>query len=274
MEPSADERALWAAIRADPADDLPRLVYADWLEEHGRGERAEFIRVQFALVALPRDRWKSRAGRRLAAREAGLIAAHGVGWLAPARSVLAGSDRSDPADFVLGQLAFRRGFASLRTFNLEQAHRVAAAGDGLEPFDRMFVAGTVDPRRTGQVADVVAWPGAGCVTGLHIKGADDGDIAAVVASPALCNLSSLGGECGPVTDAAAVALAGWPRAGGLEVLDLRQTRVTDAGAVALVDSRFLGRLSRLDVRGTQITPAGLARLHLRFAHAVCADDRG
>lgn len=37
--------ALLAAVRAAPDDDLPRLVMADWLEERGEGERAEFIRV-------------------------------------------------------------------------------------------------------------------------------------------------------------------------------------------------------------------------------------
>ncbi len=31
----SDANALVAAILAAPADDLPRLVYADWLDEHG-----------------------------------------------------------------------------------------------------------------------------------------------------------------------------------------------------------------------------------------------
>jgi uncharacterized protein (TIGR02996 family) len=31
-------------------DDTPRLVYADWLSEHGQPERAELIRVQRALA--------------------------------------------------------------------------------------------------------------------------------------------------------------------------------------------------------------------------------
>ena len=39
------ERALLAAIAASPDDDLPRLVYADWLDENGRPLRAEFIRL-------------------------------------------------------------------------------------------------------------------------------------------------------------------------------------------------------------------------------------
>lgn len=37
---------LMAAILAAPEDDLPRLVFADWLEENGEADRAEFIRVQ------------------------------------------------------------------------------------------------------------------------------------------------------------------------------------------------------------------------------------
>ncbi len=38
------------SICADPDDDTPRLAYADWLEEQGQGERAEFIRVQCELA--------------------------------------------------------------------------------------------------------------------------------------------------------------------------------------------------------------------------------
>jgi len=40
-------------VHATPADDLPRLVLADWLEEHGEPERAEFIRVQCELERHP-----------------------------------------------------------------------------------------------------------------------------------------------------------------------------------------------------------------------------
>jgi uncharacterized protein (TIGR02996 family) len=40
-------------IIANPSDDVPRLVYADWLEEQGQGERAEFIRIQIALANWP-----------------------------------------------------------------------------------------------------------------------------------------------------------------------------------------------------------------------------
>ncbi len=43
-----DAERFLAAIVANPDDDTLRLVYADWLEENGDAERAEFIRLQIA----------------------------------------------------------------------------------------------------------------------------------------------------------------------------------------------------------------------------------
>ena len=43
---TTDGDALFRAICENPAEDTPRLVYADWLQENGRPERAEFIRLQ------------------------------------------------------------------------------------------------------------------------------------------------------------------------------------------------------------------------------------
>lgn len=45
-----EDTALLARIIDNPADDAPRLVYADWLDETGQCERAEFIRVQIELA--------------------------------------------------------------------------------------------------------------------------------------------------------------------------------------------------------------------------------
>jgi uncharacterized protein (TIGR02996 family) len=41
--------ALLRAIGEHADDDTPRLVYADWLDEHGQPERAEYIRLQIAM---------------------------------------------------------------------------------------------------------------------------------------------------------------------------------------------------------------------------------
>lgn len=43
------------AILEDPANDQPRLVAADWLEENGEDARAEFIRVQCELLATAQE---------------------------------------------------------------------------------------------------------------------------------------------------------------------------------------------------------------------------
>jgi len=59
------------AILADPTDDTVRLAYADWLEENGHADRAEFIRVQVEL--------SGHVGRRpisLLAREEALLASN------------------------------------------------------------------------------------------------------------------------------------------------------------------------------------------------------
>jgi uncharacterized protein (TIGR02996 family) len=46
MSKSSEEAALWAAVCANPSDELVRLVYADWLEENDQVDRAEFIRFE------------------------------------------------------------------------------------------------------------------------------------------------------------------------------------------------------------------------------------
>jgi uncharacterized protein (TIGR02996 family) len=117
-----DERALLGGILSDPGADLPRLVYADWLEERGgtaecdgcggtgrswsfpepqtrcvpcsgtgrvpdgRPARAEFVRLQCELADAPRaqyGRLDPWAPHRR--REAELIGLHGHEWAGPAQ---------------------------------------------------------------------------------------------------------------------------------------------------------------------------------------------
>lgn len=49
----SDRTAFIDAILNSPDDDTARLVFADWLEEHGEHERAEFVRVQITFSCLP-----------------------------------------------------------------------------------------------------------------------------------------------------------------------------------------------------------------------------
>jgi uncharacterized protein (TIGR02996 family) len=57
----SDRDALLAAIRANPEEDTPRLMFADWLDENGDATRAEFIRLQCELAQLADDGSDSQA---------------------------------------------------------------------------------------------------------------------------------------------------------------------------------------------------------------------
>ncbi len=76
--PEAATRASFLAdIRARPEDDAPRLIFADWLDEHGEPERAEFIRVQCELARLGEDDPRCSS---LKQRELQLLDAHQLRW--------------------------------------------------------------------------------------------------------------------------------------------------------------------------------------------------
>ena len=89
----SDHAAFLRAIRAAPDDDLPRLIYADFLDERG-DPRGEFIRIQIERPRLPRD--DPRRGE-LKAREDELLRRHREEWEGPLAA-------------VVSHAVFRRGF--------------------------------------------------------------------------------------------------------------------------------------------------------------------
>src|SRR5689334_16651118 len=96
----ARAEAFLQAILANPTDDAIRLVYADWLDEHGgevNSAHADLIRVQCELAALPEPYTISfgEFGRlplptetdarrtALLERQRDLMARHREAWLKP-----------------------------------------------------------------------------------------------------------------------------------------------------------------------------------------------
>jgi uncharacterized protein (TIGR02996 family) len=71
----ADE--LLAQIRRDPADDAPRQVYADLLEQRGDVDRAQLVQLQIRRAALPA--WDAQV-TALELQERALLAKHGAAW--------------------------------------------------------------------------------------------------------------------------------------------------------------------------------------------------
>ncbi len=105
----SDADALLAAVWASPHDDLPRLVYADFIEERGHpgdADRAEFIRLQIAREAAEavgddvadEDHW----------REEELFEANKRAWLA-------GGDWRPYEVKSAGREAYHRGFPAPET---------------------------------------------------------------------------------------------------------------------------------------------------------------
>jgi uncharacterized protein (TIGR02996 family) len=70
---------LLAQIRKDPADDVPRQVYADLLEQRGDVDRAQLIQLQVRRAALPA--WDAEV-TALELQERALLARHGADWRA------------------------------------------------------------------------------------------------------------------------------------------------------------------------------------------------
>ena len=76
------EKDFLQAIINDPDDDVPRLIFADWLEEHENQERAEFIRLQVERV---RDPSGDASRPTLIEGERQLLGRHQQRWLAEAQ---------------------------------------------------------------------------------------------------------------------------------------------------------------------------------------------
>src|SRR5579884_1109764 len=94
---------LLQAIIDNPDEDALRLAFADWLQDHGESERAEFIRVQIERVMRPNG---DRRRPELERRETELLARHESAWVKPIR------------DWVVSW-TFQRGFIAEVTVTVE-----------------------------------------------------------------------------------------------------------------------------------------------------------
>src|SRR5262245_22184272 len=118
------EDAFLRAVLADPDDDAPRLIYADWLEERG-DPKGEFIRVQCALAKMAPD---DDARPELEDRERELLEEHEPTWAAPLRG-------------LVENWRFRRGFVDHVTLPALQFLDRAAALYRLIPLQKLSLRG-------------------------------------------------------------------------------------------------------------------------------------
>ncbi len=103
--------AFLAEIIAHPEEDAPRLIFADWLDEHGEESRGEFIRVQCVLARDFDQYEQAPRAEPLRRRERELLESHKNAWLPlPSNNNV----RNNRAGFLdggdQGEFTFRRGF--------------------------------------------------------------------------------------------------------------------------------------------------------------------
>jgi uncharacterized protein (TIGR02996 family) len=250
-------------ILDEPEDTTHRLVFADWLDEHGDSDRAEFIRVQCQVALLSQD----DPGRpALEARQDELLRTHGPKWLAEA-----------PAVPGVTWIGFECGFLTRAAVELSRWDSIT---DGAA---KMFALPTLREVRFHDVTPdtlplLLRLPHLARLSGLSLSGQPVGDegVRSLAATPSLAGLKSLDLSCNGVGPRGAEALASSPHLSRLTVLRLYDNQVGTAGLWALTSSPRLGRLETLFLKRNQIGREGahalalapaLTRLHtLNLSH--------
>ena len=237
------------AVLAAPEDDLPRLAYADWLDESGDDAgraRAELIRAQCELGRSP----PAARRRELNTRARQILKAHAGGWLKPLRA----------AGFTLTP-RFRRGFPELVTMSAFNFVHVADRLFGAVPTVRaarfpdasnevrgpLGLAGSPHLARLAEVDLHDMCSCGGCRIGEELR--------ELFVSPHAANLTALNAAGNRLDSAAARVLAGSPHLARLRSLDLSQNSIGPAGGRVLAGAPLAAGLTRLDLSGNRIGDA-------------------
>ena len=267
------DEAFLEAIRQAPDDDAPRLIYADWLEEHGQPERAEFIRLECERERVPEHspRW-----HELVSRASPLYKKHQVEWLGSLSEILSTYAFSRgflefvglPAEQFLkhADAIFRLG--PIQEVSLDDAHDFLPALADFAPLSRVRVLnlshnhiGSEEIRVLGSSSYLDQLT----ELDLSLNDLDSEAIAELRQAPFFPRLCSL--DLGSNRDVGATAiefLADIQEPISLTKLVLRFNTLGAAGVQALTASRVFYRgLTYLDLTGCQ-TPAAGARA---LAHA-------
>jgi uncharacterized protein (TIGR02996 family) len=224
------DEALLLSVLDRPDDDAPRLVYADWLEEHGDCDRAELIRLQCDGADAPRVRE--------------LLDRHAAEW-------------AGPAVRRAYSYTFRRGFVEEVTVE---------AGMFLESGERLFAAAPVRLLRVigarAVLNRLVESPLLDRLRALHLTGCQIGDEGAelLAGCPFLAGVRTLRLGQNALGDRAVEALTGSDQFGELTGLVLHGNLVGDLGARLLASNTRVPHLQALDLSDNLIGDAGAAAL--------------
>ncbi len=273
------ELALLETIHAYPGDDAPRLVYADWLEEHGECDLAEFIRVQ--IERAERDEFDP-AQKALARRERELIESRGNDWVTETLRVRVGFQypAEEPSPEPLDQnrtrhlppesrWQFRRGFpwveVSAGQFLSNAPHVVDAASvvqvhigpdSTQEMVQRVRVPGSLRPRKE-IFHDLLASPL--LPTGGVLTLTEESDWTELSSLPPAAQVTALHSR-GTTAYRWHLRELGRSALAKLNELSLHHMSLTDPAMQELAACPCMDRLRTLHLHGNHITPHGVAML--------------
>jgi uncharacterized protein (TIGR02996 family) len=230
-----EQDAFVGAIIEAPDDDGARLIFADWLEDNGQDQRAEFIRLQ--MQAAPADE-AERAQRER--RERSLLRRYARRWFRP------------PAGWKCGdQFVVRRGFPeSVRVGAQELLDR------GAELFARWpitQVRGLNLKDAPDLARKVAALPFLDRVLRLNLDSLHMGrEVTGILlGAPAWGNLVELMLRSNDLGDAGTSDLAKMAHLAGVQELDLSHNRISDAGVRTLARSRHRQATTFLSLCGNR-----------------------
>jgi uncharacterized protein (TIGR02996 family) len=247
--------AFLADIIESPDDDTPRLVYADWLDDHDQPDRAEFIRVQVELARLPDDLRSAARRQELQARERALLQDHMEEWL----------DTLRPLSGLVYEWQFRRGFIEAISMEGRGLREHGPLLFCLAPIRRLRLY-----RAREFLGDLTALPQLSQLTRLDLtdNSLNDEAVLTLASCSHLARLNELDLRYNAIGDAAAAVLAESPWLSGLARLNLVVNHIGDAGARALARSLHFPRLASLWLHCNPITPKGRKALRTRFGDRV------
>lgn len=267
-----DDAAFLAAIADQPDDDLPRLAYADFLDDRGKSARAEFIRVQCELARLPATDPRRAA---LAAREAELIEAHRREWTVPNVGPQAFSrgfveDIHTSADRFLAQARRISATTVVRTLRLVNADRRIPELSALPLFARIERL-AFDNNTLGVQQRIVRFFGTADLPRLRSLSLRNNRLWAegleeLGRMPVTAQLRRLDLSGNPFADAGAEVLADSEGFANLRHLVVRNDEqqyadsIHAVGAAAMARSRTLTKLRTLDLAGHFVGDGGLIDL--------------
>ena len=256
-----ERQALVKAMLAEPDDDLPRLVFADWLDENGDPDRATFTRLQVEA-----GRLTGEGGHRLLMQAGQLLGRHWEQWVGP-----------------LYPLVWDDGMTLYHLFRRGMLTYLAVREDEfIRPQVQEQLAGWAADNGIGQLVlhrdESVrsSWSRLGTLAGVLVntlrgKYADgERPVLEVAASPVLASVAALD-LTGPETDDHRLrVLADSPHVGLLSGLTLNDPHCTDAGLDALSRAHHLPNLRALNLN---VSLNGRVRFKADWVLKVLASDR-